>query len=133
MARRVCLTVDLDPLWARSSVFVAPLFSGGGIKIKVLEAMARSACIVSTPIGVEGIDDEGDATAIADTPEAFAARVLDLVVDPQRRAELGRAAREKLVREFSWSSIVDRLAALARGSRGQASAGRQPGSGRLDG
>ena len=77
------------------------------------EAMARGACIVSTPIGVEGIDDAGEASAIATTPEDFASAILDLARDRERRTALGRAAREKLVREFSWESIVERLTALA--------------------
>lgn len=123
---------DLDPLWARSSIFVAPLFSGGGIKIKVLEAMARGACVVSTPIGVEGIDDRGEATAVADTPESFAARVLDLVIDPERRAALGRAARERILAGYSWDSIVERLTGLAREVRDQSSDERQSGSGRAE-
>jgi glycosyltransferase involved in cell wall biosynthesis len=119
---------NLDPLWARCSIFVAPLFTGGGIKIKVLEAMARGACIVSTPIGVEGIDETGEATTIAGSPEDFAARILDLATDPERRAERAINAREKLVREFSWASIVDRLTTLAREVLDQ-SPGRQSGRG----
>ena len=94
--------------------------------------MARSACIVSTPIGVEGIDETGEASTIAETPEDFAARVLDLVIDPDLRARQARLAREKLVREFSWASIVERLTALAREVSGQSSEGRQSGSGRVE-
>ena len=106
---------DLAPLWRRSSIFVAPLFSGGGIKIKVLEAMSRGACVVSTPIGVEGIDDAGVTTAIAATPEEFAAEILELVSDPARRRSLGAAARQRIISHFSWPSIVERLTTIADG------------------
>jgi glycosyltransferase involved in cell wall biosynthesis len=104
---------DLDPLWRRSSIFVAPLFSGGGIKIKVLEAMSRGACVVSTPIGVEGIDDAGTSTLVAATPEELATGILELVGDPARRRSLGIAARQRIIDHFSWPSIVDRLTAIA--------------------
>jgi glycosyltransferase involved in cell wall biosynthesis len=104
----------VDPLWARSALFLAPLFTGGGIKIKVLEAMARSACIVSTPIGVEGIDEQGEVTAVAETPEDFATRILELAEDPAARRQLGVAARERLEEEFSWASIVSRLETIVR-------------------
>jgi glycosyltransferase involved in cell wall biosynthesis len=123
---------DLDPLWARCSIFVAPLFTGGGIKIKVLEAMARGACIVSTPIGVEGIDESGDASTIADSAEDFAARILDLALDPERRALQATRAREKLVREFSWASIVERLEGLARDVLDPAPPDRSSGRGPVD-
>jgi glycosyltransferase involved in cell wall biosynthesis len=116
---------ELDPLWAQSAMFLAPLFTGGGIKIKVLEAMARGACIVSTPIGVEGIDEEGEVTAVAETPEEFATRVLELAEDPAARRGLGMAAREKLEAEFSWASIVSRLEGIVRAG----SAGDQSSSG----
>lgn len=122
---------DLDPLWRRSTMFLAPLYSGGGIKIKVLEALARSACVVSTPIGVEGIDDAGEATVIADRPEEFASAILELVDDATRRRELGARARALVERRFAWDSIVDRLARIAvevQEERDQ-SAGRHRGNG----
>jgi glycosyltransferase involved in cell wall biosynthesis len=104
---------DLDPLWQRSSIFVAPLFSGGGIKIKVLEAMSRGACVVSTPIGVEGIDDDATSTVVASTPEEFATKILDLVSNPAQRRSLGTAARQRIIDHFSWPSIVERLTGIA--------------------
>ena len=104
---------DLAPLWRSSSIFIAPLFSGGGIKIKVLEAMSRGACVISTPIGVEGIDDGGATTVVATTAEDFAARILELVGDPARRRTLGMAARKRITGHFSWPSIVERLTGIA--------------------
>jgi glycosyltransferase involved in cell wall biosynthesis len=121
---------DLEPLWRRSTLFVAPLYSGGGIKIKVLEALARSACVVATPIAVEGIDEAGSATVVADTPEDFAGAVLELVDDPERRTLLGTRAHTHVEANFTWESIVRRLAAIADevGEPRAQSEGRQSGS-----
>jgi glycosyltransferase involved in cell wall biosynthesis len=128
---------DLAAVFRASTLFVAPLFTGGGIKIKVLEAMARGAAVLSTPIGVEGIDDEGHACAIAATPEEFADGILALVSDVSRRRELSRRARAHVADGFSWPSIVDRLGRIAAEVRsgnqdGQSSSpsARQGGSGR---
>ena len=45
---------DLGPLFRECRLFVAPLAEGGGIKIKILEAMARGIPVITTPVGAEG-------------------------------------------------------------------------------
>lgn len=121
---------DLDPLFARCSVFLAPLFSGGGIKIKVLEAMARGACVLSTAIGVEGIDDEGTATVLAASAEDFATKILELTSDVVQRRQYGSAAQAHIREGYAWPSIVTRLQEQVLEVRDQSSAGRQSGSDR---
>ncbi len=116
---------DLDAAFRRAQVFVAPLFSGGGIKIKVLEAMGRGAAIVTTPIGAEGIDPDGTACRVASDPATFADAVSDLLDDPGARSELGRRARALVEAHYSWPAIVRRLE-----ERVQSSQARQGGTGR---
>lgn len=109
---------SLDPLFDAAVLFVAPLWSGGGIKIKILEAMGRGIAVVTTPIGAEGIDDDGDSVAIAFDGGTFARAILELVDDPSRRNVLSSRARKKVADRFSWAAIVGVLARTVReGSR----------------
>ena len=72
---------DPTPFWTSASVLAVPLLSGGGVRVKILEAMASGVPIVSTSIGCEGLAArDGEHLLIADTPTAFAeacARLLD--------------------------------------------------------
>jgi len=94
----------------RSRLFVAPLQSGAGIQNKLLEAMACGLPIVSTSFGNGGIQArEGEEILVADTPQRFAAGVLDLLSDTTRSARMGAAARRLVERQFGWNVKVARL------------------------
>lgn len=84
---------DLDPFYERAAVAVTPLRSGGGTRIKVLEAMARRRPVVATSFAVEGLGlvDGYDCT-IADDAESFAARCIELLTDGAERRRLAEQA-----------------------------------------
>jgi glycosyltransferase involved in cell wall biosynthesis len=109
---------SLDARFDGAGLFVAPLFSGGGIKIKILEAMGRGTAVLTTPVGAEGIDDEGEACALAHSEEDFANQILELVQSPTRRVELGRRGRAWIEARFRWDGIVRELSRIAEESRG---------------
>jgi len=74
---------DLAPLLAAATVAVAPLRSGSGTPIKVLEAMAAGVPVVTTPWAAAGLDDvPAEAVAVAADAETFAACVARLLADP---------------------------------------------------
>ena len=88
-----------DPL-ARYSLFVCPILSGSGMRVKLLEAFAAGIPVVSTRLGAEGLTDrDGEICALADQPVEFARHVIDLLRDPQKAAarnaerERGRETR----------------------------------------
>jgi len=86
-----------EPL-SRYSVFVCPILSGSGVRVKLLEAFAAGIPVVSTRIGAEGLAGEaGDICALADTPEAFAAAILDLFRNAGHAAAMAKRARENVV------------------------------------
>jgi glycosyltransferase involved in cell wall biosynthesis len=77
----------------RAAVVVSPLRVGGGIKVKVLEALCRGKAIVTTSIGAQGLGAEsGSATIVADAPDDFARAAAELLVDAAARRELERRA-----------------------------------------
>jgi glycosyltransferase involved in cell wall biosynthesis len=79
----------------RMSVIIAPLFAGGGMRIKVLEAMALAKPIVATTLGAGGIDIEnGQDILIADEVTSFAEAVNRLLRDPETATRIGNAARQ---------------------------------------
>jgi sugar transferase (PEP-CTERM/EpsH1 system associated) len=104
------LVGDVRPYIAGAPVCVIPLRIGGGTRLKVLEAMAMGKAIVSTALGCEGLDlVPGQELIIADEPADFAAAVLSLLRDPERRERLGRAARRFAGSQYDWRIIVPRL------------------------
>jgi sugar transferase (PEP-CTERM/EpsH1 system associated) len=101
---------DVRPYIAAAGVYVIPLRIGGGTRLKVLEAMAMGKAIVSTALGCEGFDlIPGQELAVAGEPAEFAAAVLALLRDPERRQRLGRAARRFAGSRYDWRMIVPRL------------------------
>jgi glycosyltransferase involved in cell wall biosynthesis len=74
-------------------VVVSPLRIGGGIKVKVLEALRRGKAVVSTAVGVQGLGpDVEDAIAVADDPAQFADACVRLLLDRAERRRLERRA-----------------------------------------
>ncbi|MCC7209249.1 MAG: glycosyltransferase, partial [Anaerolineae bacterium] len=77
---------DVTPFLHSAAVYVAPLRMGSGTRLKLLQAMAAGAAIVSTHTGAEGLDmASGREALLADEPTDFAQAVVALLSDPQRR------------------------------------------------
>src|SRR5690606_7639083 len=68
--------------YRESAVAIVPLLSGSGTRLKILESMALGTPVVSTSLGAQGIDCGPEEIRLADTPERFAAAILDLVDHP---------------------------------------------------
>lgn len=89
------------------SVMIAPLFAGGGMRIKVLEAMALGKAVVATTLGAGGIDVEhGRDILIADDPASFADAVALLLRDPQTAMRIGNAARETVRSRYDSDALA---------------------------
>jgi sugar transferase (PEP-CTERM/EpsH1 system associated) len=101
---------DVRPYVLPASVAVVPLRMGSGTRLKVLEGLAMGKAVVSTSVGCEGIAvRDGEHLLVADQPEQFARRVLELLDDPRRRSILGTAGRALVERDYSWESVSERL------------------------
>ncbi|MBA4377597.1 MAG: hypothetical protein C0395_02920 [Gemmatimonas sp.] len=107
---------DLDDLYRDCRLLAAPLTEGGGIKIKILEAMAAGIPVVTTPIGAEGIADDRDrALWLAEPDEGFALAVRAALADPAEAAARATRARRIIEERFSWTAIAGRLTAQYEG------------------
>jgi glycosyltransferase involved in cell wall biosynthesis len=109
---------DPLPYIQRAAVFVAPILSGGGTKLKVLEAMAVGKAIVSTSIGVEGIEgNDEEHFMVADGPAVFADRVVSLLRDPFLRERIGANARRRMIEQYDWEAICEATSKLYQTAR----------------
>ena len=96
---------DIQPLFATSAVFICPIRSGSGVRVKLLEAFASGIPVVSTTLGAEGLArNNGEFCALADDPRGFADGVIRLLGDPEFAAELATRARHEV--ETNWDMAV---------------------------
>lgn len=118
---------SLTEVQSQCALFLAPLRSGGGSKLKVLEALAASLPVISTREGLSGLDvQDGVQARVADTAEAMAQAVVDLLRHPTQAHALGQAARAHVTRHFDWDAAALELEAayahLPAGQQGVACA-----------
>jgi glycosyltransferase involved in cell wall biosynthesis len=90
----------MTPL-AENAVFVCPILSGSGIRVKLMESFACGIPVVSTRLGAEGLaENDGEFCRLADSPEAFAQAVIQLFSQPQDAEAMARRARREI--EANW-------------------------------
>jgi glycosyltransferase involved in cell wall biosynthesis len=98
---------DLDALYAQSRVVCCPILSGGGTRVKMIEAAAYGKAIVSTRIGAEGLEMvNGRDFLQRDTPQDFAQACLELLEDGDRCQSLGDAARSVALEQYDRTAII---------------------------
>ncbi len=96
---------DIRPELARRAVFVCPILSGSGVRVKLLEAFASGIPVVSTRIGAEGLArKDGEFCALADEPEEFAVKVVEILNDPAQTRAMTERARAEV--ETNWDMPV---------------------------
>jgi polysaccharide biosynthesis protein PslH len=101
---------DTRPYLHRAAVAVVPLRSGGGTRLKILEAFAAGTPVVSTTLGAEGLEvQHGVHLLIADSPAEFAAAVVRTMTDSGLAATLSRNALELARAKYDWSVVGSQL------------------------
>jgi len=97
---------DVRPYLHRASVVIVPLRSGGGMRLKILEAMAAGKTVVSTPMGAEGISAcNGEEIILAGADRSFGVETIRLLRQASERKRIGKAARA-WAEGYSWSGIA---------------------------
>ncbi|HLM96796.1 MAG TPA: glycosyltransferase family 4 protein [Acidimicrobiales bacterium] len=94
---------DVRPYLAKARVAVAPLRSGGGTRLKILEALDAGRPVVATSVAVDGLEDLiGEGVVVADEPVSMIEAVTTLLEDPDRAVALGRAGHDAVVARHTW-------------------------------
>jgi glycosyltransferase involved in cell wall biosynthesis len=109
----------------RASVVLAPVRTGGGMRMKVLQALAAGRAVVTTPRGTEGFSGFGEEPplTVAEGAEQLAGATAALLGDDARRRDLGRRARSFAERHHSPEAWAERLTAVYEDAVGGGTAG----------
>jgi glycosyltransferase involved in cell wall biosynthesis len=102
---------DLATLYENTDVCIAPTRSGGGTRMKIIQAFAHSRPVVATPFGAEGLEVEnGRELLLADHAQAFAAACLRIKDEPALANRLAMNARRRFEQSYS-CEVLDGIVA----------------------
>jgi hypothetical protein len=117
---------DLRPLYSLADAAVVPLRTGGGTRIKILEAFAHAVPVVSTRIGAEGITvTDGQHLLLADDAEGFARACLRVKESQELACGLAMRASALFHETYIPARIVDAISALYAGIEARESSGKR--------
>lgn len=104
---------DIRPCFSKASIYIVPLFQGGGTRIKILEAAAMQKPVVTTRIGAEGLEDLSDYNILfAETAQEFFEAISLLLEDSIYRNFLAENLRSWVLKNYSWLKISSRIKEL---------------------
>jgi glycosyltransferase involved in cell wall biosynthesis len=102
---------DLGQRYREADIVVCPINTGGGTRVKLVEAAAYASAIVSTTIGAEGLAFcDGQNACLRDDVAGFAEACIELLRDPVRAQSLGEAARQLAVTRYARDAVTARIA-----------------------
>lgn len=96
---------DVLPWLAKATLLAVPLESGGGTRLKILEAFAAGLPVVSSAVGCEGIAGQHGRHLIVAEKGAAASAIADLLRDRERGVTLATTARELASTRYDWSTV----------------------------
>ena len=98
---------NLEDLYRQTQLVCAPILSGAGTRVKIIEAAAYGKPIVATSLGAEGLDlRDGKELIIRDDAESFVAACLELLTDVSRCERIGNAARVRTIQLYDKRNII---------------------------
>jgi sugar transferase (PEP-CTERM/EpsH1 system associated) len=106
---------DVRPYYRDAFAAIVPLRSGGGTRLKILEAMAAGVPVISSTLGAEGLavsPHREILIADPDRPEEWVRSIASLFLSPEQRARIIEAARSLVVGRYDWEVVGRRLADL---------------------
>jgi len=106
---------DVAKLLIPSDLAIAPLLHGSGTRLKVVEYFSAGLPVISTTIGVEGLDVcNGVDVIIEDDVNNFASKIIELLEDEDRRTKIGSSARLLALEKYDWRTITEKLDTFLR-------------------
>lgn len=104
---------DIRAAYLAAPIFIAPMLVNTGLQNKLLEAMALERACLTTPRALSALGcDTGGTVATAKDADEFAARISELLAEPEQMVRMGRNARRLVEEEFTWQAASATLVAL---------------------
>jgi polysaccharide biosynthesis protein PslH len=101
---------DLTPYMEKAALMVVAVRAGGGMRVRILEAFARAMPVITTTIGLEGIDARpGEDVLVADTAESFAQATISLLEDKVLQAKLAGNGRRLAETRYDWQVVLGKM------------------------
>jgi glycosyltransferase involved in cell wall biosynthesis len=98
---------DMLPYLQHATLIVVPVRTAGGMRVRILEAFARGMPVVTTTIGLEGIDAApGEEVLVEDDPQSFANAVVRLLKDPELQEKLASRGRALAEAKYDWRQVL---------------------------
>lgn len=98
---------DVRTCYGEASVFVAPIRTGSGMRVKLLEAFSMGLPVVASPLAVFGFDARPEEHfLLAESPQTFADQIVRLLGNPLERAALGARARKMIQSRYDWKVLA---------------------------
>ena len=101
---------DLKPYYEKCNLAVVPIMTGGGVNVKLLEALGQDKLVVTTSKGIEGTDFKNNIhLKVADNPNDFACDCIDILLNPTSNENMQRRqrARDIMINKYSWDGICN--------------------------
>jgi len=101
---------DIQPLLSSCALFVCPIRSGSGVRVKLLEAFASGIPAISTTLGAEGLArTDGKFCALADDADCFSRKAIQLLEDSELASRMACRARKEVAENWDTAVITERL------------------------
>ena len=101
---------DLTPYFESSAMLVVPVRAGGGIRVRILEAFARGMPVITTTVGLEGIEAQPGIDVLVEDDEAsFANSTIDLINNELKQEQLAKNGRKLVETRYDWQIILNAL------------------------
>ena len=110
---RVDEVKDVRTAYQEATLLIAPIYSGGGTRLKNFETFASGLPVITTSIGIGGTDaKDGIHAVVKDKPEDIALAAIELVGDKKMYDKLAINARELVKNKYDWDAIAQRLSGI---------------------
>lgn len=106
---------SIEPYFQRATLVIAPMLTGAGIQNKIIQAMSYGCCVVTTPIGAEGLVINHDEIAVLNGDEEMVEGIKMLLVNREKRIAMGKAARQYVIDNLSTEVVAKQFWAFLDG------------------
>jgi glycosyltransferase involved in cell wall biosynthesis len=101
---------DIRPFFNKSMIYIVPLLKGGGTRLKILEAASMELPIVSTSVGMEGLDGLNETNIfVADDAITFYKKISFLIEHSETRKNLSNNLKKWVLQNYTWDQISKKI------------------------